>query len=211
MASNWPKLDYNEWKDTRELLHLWTQIVGKIRLSKEPWANHSWYSTLYVTSRGLGTSAVSNGDANFSLEFDFLEHQLILQSSDRKIISLHLRSETISSFFEHLMDALKRIGVEANFDPRPNEMMDITPFAEDTRSRIYSPEQAWNYWQVLVRVNNVLKKFRAEFVGKCSPVHFFWGSFDLAVTRFSGRRAPEHPGHVPHLSDRVAREAYSHE
>jgi hypothetical protein len=207
----WPLLVYDDWKETRETLHLWTQVVGKIRLSKEPWANHSWYSTLYLTSRGLGTSAISDGEKVFSLEFDFLDHQLLIQSSERRTSNLHLRSESVASFYSRVMDALKEMGIQTMFDLHPNEVADVTPFNEDTRSRIYSPEQAWNYWQVLVRVNNVFKQFRAEFVGKCSPVHFFWGSFDLAVTRFSGRRAPEHPGHVPHLSDRVAKEAYSHE
>jgi hypothetical protein len=210
-ASRWPQLDYNDWKETHETLHLWTQIVGKIRLSKETWANHSWYSALYVTSRGIGTSAISNGEENFSLDFDFLDHHLILQSSRRRSSTIRLRSESIASFYDRVMNALREIGVEAVIDPHPNEVEDATSFPQDKRPRIYSPEQAWNYWKALVRVNNVLKQFRAQFVGKCSPVHFFWGSFDLAVTRFSGRRAPEHPGRVPHLCDRVAREAYSHE
>jgi hypothetical protein len=211
MNSTWPQLDYASWKDTYQTLQLWTQIVGKIRLSKEPWNNHSWYFTLYVTSRGLGTSAISDGDRNFSIEFDFINHRLDFQVSDGRSLSLPLRNETVATFYGRVMSALDELGIETHFSPAPNELEDGTPFAEDTVHKVYKPEQAHACWQVFVPVTNILKKFRAQFLGKCSPVHFFWGGFDLAVTRFSGRRAPVHPGGVPHLADRVTREAYSHE
>lgn len=211
METEWPGLDYNDWIETYKTVHLWTQIVGKIRLSKEPWANHSWYSTLYVSSRGLTTSAISDGQKTFSLDFDFINQSLLIENSDGGYLNFSLQAEPISKFYNRVMTALHELRIEAVFDLHPNEIMDSVPFPEDSRPRIYNPEQAHNFWQVLVRVNNVFKDFRSRFVGKCSPVHFFWGSFDLAVTRFSGRRAPLHPGHVTHLPDRVAREAYSHE
>lgn len=211
MSATWPDLDYTSWKQTYETLHLWTQIVGKIRLSKEPWANHSWFSTLYLTSRGLGTSAVSDGDRNFSIEFDFISHRLDFQVSDGRCLTITLKSETVASFYQRVMSALSELGIESHFSAVPNELADGTPFFDDIGHKVYDPDQANAFWRALVPINNVLKIFRARFVGKCSPVHFFWGSFDLAVTRFSGRTAPPHPGGVPHLPDRVAREAYSHE
>lgn len=211
MSALWPQLDYASWKDTYETLHLWTQIIGKIRLAKEPWANHSWFSTLYVTSRGLSTSAIADGHRNFSIEFDFLRHRLILKVSDGPYVDFFLRSETVATFYERVMSTLRGLKIEPHFSPIPNELVDVTPFSNDTRHKIYDRSQAEAFWQALVPINNILNVFRSRFVGKCSPVHFFWGSFDLAVTRFSGRTAPPHPGGVPHLPDRVAREAYSHE
>jgi hypothetical protein len=211
MSARWPQLEYDAWHDTYKTLHLWTQIVGKIRLSKEPWANHSWFSTLYVTSRGLGTSAISDGDRNFSIEFDFIGARLILQVSDGRSLDFPLQSEDVASFYRRVMGILKELGIETRFSAIPNELEDATAFFADTGHKVYDPEQARAFWQVLVPINNVLKLFRSRFVGKSSPVHFFWGSFDLAVSRFSGRPAPPHPGGVPHLADRVAREAYSHE
>ncbi len=211
MDTEWPSLDYSDWIETCKTLHLWTQIVGKVRLSKEPWTNHSWHSTLYVSSRGLTTSAISNGQKTFSLDFDFINQSLLIESSDGGYLNFPLQAETISQFYNRVMSSLHELRIEAVFDPHPNETPDNLSFPEDFRARIYNPERAYNFWQVLVRVNNVFKEFRSGFVGKCSPVHFFWGSFDLAVTRFSGRRAPLHPGHITHLPDRVVREAYSHE
>lgn len=211
MNALWPKLDYSSSKDTYETLHLWTQIVGKIRLSKEPWANHSWFSTLYVTARGLGTSAISDGDRNFSIEFDFLNHRLVFQVSDGRSMEIPLQSEDVATFYRRIMGVLSELGIETCFSAIPNELENAIPFSADTDHRVYNRERAAAFWQALVPVNNVLKLFRSRFLGKCSPVHFFWGSFDLAVSRFSGRAAPVHPGGVPHLSDRVTREAYSHE
>lgn len=211
MSASWPQLDYASWKDTCETLHLWTQIVGKVRLSKEPWANHSWYSTLYVTPRGLGTSAISDGDKNFSVEFDFISHRLEFQLSDGRCRVFTLQNEEVASFYQRVMSTLGELDIEAHFSPTPNETDDATPFFADTRHKTYNPDQANAFWRSLVPINNILKIFRSRFIGKCSPVHFFWGSFDLAVSRFSGRPAPPHPGGVPHLPNRVAREAYSHE
>ena len=211
MKPNWPELIYEDWKDTYATLHRWVQIVGKIRLSKEPWCNHSWSSTLYVTSCGLGTSAISNGPLNFSIDFDFLNHQLIFQTSDARKICLPLQSESVSVFYKRVMDALDKLSIDAHFYPYPNELPDATFFGSDKEHRVYNPEHVQNLYRTLVPIDNALKEFRSRFEGKCSPVHLFWGSFDLAVTRFSGRVAPAHPGGIPHLPDRVAKEAYSHE
>lgn len=209
--SQWPSLNYDSWKDTCTTLHLWTQIIGKIRLCKEYWVNHSWTSTLYVTPRGLGTSNVSNGDKSFSIEFDFIKSQLRFLDSSGKIIELPLQSESVAEFYQRVQQALKELEISTNFDARPNELEAALPFSEDTQDRVYEASQAYTFWQVLVRINNVMNEFRSKFVGKSSPVHFFWGSFDLALTRFSGKTAPEHPGGVPHLADKVVKEAYSHE
>ncbi len=211
MESSWPKLDYAEWKPTYETLHRWLQIIGKLRLCKTPLVNHSWNSTFYVTSRGLTTSAIPLGERNLTVDFDFLNHKLIFQDSLGKSMTMVLQNESVASFYTRVHECLNVMEVIPTFDPTPNELADATPFAEDGVHCTYDRLQAHRAWQVLVRVNNVLQNFRAEFVGKSSPVHFFWGSFDLAVTRFSGKRAPEHPGGIPHLPDEVVREAYSHE
>lgn len=211
METFWPKLDYDKWKMTYETLHRWVQIVGKIRLCREPWVNHSWSSTLYVTPRGLGTSAIPSDHGNFSIDFDFIDHSLKFSSSDGKRIQFPLQSESVAAFFNRCMEAVSDLGVQVHFDSRPNELVDAIPFSQDNQHCTYVSSDAYTCWQVLVQVNNVFKEFRSDYVGKCSPVHFFWGSFDLAVTRFSGRRAPKHPGGAPHLSDKVVQEAYSHE
>lgn len=211
MSEIWPELNYESWKHTYHTLHRWVQIVGKIRLCKEPWSNHSWSSTLYVTSRGLGTSAIPTSWGNFSIDFDFIQHKLVIQTSTGEEVALHLQNESVANFYERVSNTLKYLGISTNFDPRPNELPDATLFAEDLERRTYVPEDAKRFWDALVNINNVFKSFRSTYVGKASPVHFFWGSFDLAVTRFSGRRAPQHPGGIPHLSNRVVREAYSHE
>jgi len=211
MEHSWPVLDYVEWKPTLETLLRWVQIVGKLRLCKTPPTNHSWNTTLYVTSRGLTTSAIPLNERNMTASFDFFNHNLILQDSNGAEEVIELRNESVSDFYQRFMKALEGLNVSVNFDPVPNEVIDAIPFEEDTLHRTYDRIHAHRFWQALVRVDNVLQKFRSNFVGKSSPVHFFWGSFDLAVTRFSGRRAPEHPGGVPHLSDTVVREAYSHE
>lgn len=207
----WPKLEYSEWKATYETLHRWLQIVGKLRMCKSPWANHSWNTALYLSSRGLTTSAIPLGDRNLTIELDFFEHKIVFDDSFGKHFELNLESESVASFYKRFNDAMKLLEVHPTFDPSPNEVMDAIPFGKDETHCTYNKDHAFNCFQVLVRVSNVLQDFRADFIGKSSPVHFFWGSFDLAVTRFSGRRAPQHPGGIPHLSDDVVREAYSHE
>ena len=211
MEVSWPHLEYQDWKPTYETLHRWLQIVGKLRMCKSPWLNHSWNTTLYVTSRGLSTYAIPLGERNLTVEFDFIDHLLILKDSLGKNLSMVLQDEPVAAFYERFLDALKIIDVQITFNPAPNEISDATPFYDDLHHKNYEPLDAHNCFQTLVRIANVLEDFRADFIGKSSPVHFFWGSFDLAVTRFSGRRAPEHPGGVQHLSDAVVQEAYSHE
>lgn len=211
MSHAWPKLNYQKWKPTYETLHRWFQVVGKLRLCKSPWVNHSWNSALYVTSRGLTTSAIPLGDRSLTVDFDFIGHKVIFQDSHGLSSEMFLQNETVASFYQRFCHTLSMYKVEPTFEKTPNEVMDATPFHQDTTHCTYNPEDAHNLFQVLVRVSNVLLDYRSEFVGKSSPVHFFWGSFDLAVTRFSGLRAPDHPGGVPNLSEEVVREAYSHE
>jgi len=211
VETSWPKLDYSEWKATYETLHRWLQIVGKLRLCKSPWTNHSWNTTFYINSRGLTTSAIPLDDRVLTVDFDFIDHQLIFQDSIGKNFTILLQSESVASFYSRFLEALTVMEVKPTFDPHPNEVSDATAFDEDTIHATYDPLHVHQCFQVLVRAHNVLQDFRSNFVGKSSPVHFYWGSFDLAVTRFSGRRAPEHPGGVPHLSNEVVREAYSHE
>jgi hypothetical protein len=176
-----------------------------------PWINHSWHVTLYVTARGLTTSPVPCGAKSFQIDFDFIDHQLPVRTSDGEVRSLALRPRSVADFHRELMATLRELGVEVAIDPRPNELEDATPFAADEGHASYDRDAANRFWRVLVQADRVLTAFRARFLGKCSPVHFFWGAFDLAVTRFSGRPAPRHPGGVPHLPDWVVREAYSHE
>lgn len=211
MQNPWPRLEYNEWIHTYETLHRWTQIVGKVRLRKTDWVNHSWHSTLYVTSSGLSTSPIYDGERSFTIDFDFCTHQLVVTTNEGVKVAWPLQSESVADFYHRLMQTIDSLHFRVHIDPRPNEVDDSTPFYNDMFHATYVPARAQSFWQVLVQVDRVLKKFRSEFLGKCSPVHFFWGSFDMAVTRFSGRAAPAHPGGVPHLPDRVAREAYSHE
>ncbi|MGH7482789.1 MAG: DUF5996 family protein [Longimicrobiales bacterium] len=207
----WPELAYNDWKDTCATLHLWTQIVGKIRLACTPWTNHSWHVTQYVTARGLTTSAIPHGRRTFEIDFDFIDHVLRIAASDGGRANVELRPRSVSDFHRTLMTELDRLGLPVRIHGSPNEVVEAIPFERDDVHRSYDPEYAQRFWQVLASTARVLTEFRAGFIGKCSPVHFFWGSFDLAVTRFSGRPAPEHPGGVPNLPDRVTREAYSHE
>jgi hypothetical protein len=207
----WPTLPFEEWRDTANTLHMWTQIVGKVRLAQTPWINHSWHVTLYVTARGLTTSAIPHGERIFQIDFDFTDHQLIVSTSDGDVRALPLEPQTTADFYSRLMGALKELGVPVSIHPRPNEVEKAIPFAEDREHASYDGEAAHRFWRALVQVDRVFEAFRAPFVGKCSPVHFFWGSFDLAVTRFSGRAAPAHPGGFPNMPDRITREAYSHE
>jgi hypothetical protein len=210
-VDTWPDLPLPEWQDTYATLHMWTQIVGKIRLAQTPWVNHSWHVTLYVTSRGLTTSPIPHGTRTFQIDFDFIDHELLIQSSDGGRRAIPLRPRTVASFYHEVMTALRELGLEVRIRTTPNEVERAIPFPEDHEHASYAPEQAHRLWRILVQSDRVLKAFRARFIGKCSPVHFFWGAFDLAVTRFSGRPAPVHPGGVPNFPDWIAREAYSHE
>ena len=208
---DWPELNYAEWKDTCATLHMWTQIVGKIRLKLSPWTNHSWHVTLYVTARGLTTSPIPHGTDTFEIRFDFIDHNLRILKSDGGQRSLPLKPQSVADFYKAVMNALDELGLSVKIDTTPNEIVNPIPFENDEKHRAYDAEYANRFWRVLVQADRVFKDFRSRFCGKCSPVHFFWGSFDFAVTRFSGRQAPPHPGGVPHLPDAITREAYSQE
>ncbi len=207
----WPELRYTAWKDTAATLQLWTQIVGKTRLALTPWLNHSWHVTLRVTARGLATPLISAGGQDLQIEFDFLDHVLWLRTSDGQQRRLSLRPMPVAEFYSDFLQLLSNAGMDVRLDDMPNEIADAIPFARDFTHGAYDRESAQRFWRVLLASHAVFQRFRTGFLGKASPVHFFWGSFDLAVTRFSGRSAPRHPGGVPHLPDAVAREAYSHE
>jgi hypothetical protein len=207
----WPALLFAEWKDTAITLHMWTQIVGKIRLTLSPWTNHSWHVTLYVTSRGLTTSPIPHGLSTFEMQFDFIDHQLLIDKSDGARRTLELKSQSVAEFYRTLMKTLEGLDLAVTINTTPNEIENPIPLDRDEEHQSYDSEYANRFWRVLVQSDRVFKEFRSRFCGKCSPVHFFWGSFDLAVTRFSGRPAPPHPGGVPHLPDEITREAYSQE
>ena len=207
----WPSLPLDHWKDTYATLHRWTQIVGKIRLRQTPWINHSWHVALYVTARGLTTSLMAHGTRSFQIDFDFVDHRLVVATGEGMVRAIELRPMAVADLYARLFTTLYDLELPVKINPMPNELPDATPLDTDFEHASYDPEYANRFWRVLVQSERILKSFRARFIGKCSPVHFFWGSFDMAVTRFSGRRAPQHPGGVPHLPDEVAREAYSHE
>jgi hypothetical protein len=211
MAEAWPALPLDEWRDTYETLHRWTQIVGKVRLVQLPWINHAWHSTLYVTARGLTTGPVPHGTTTFQVNFDFLDHKLTVRTSMGGMRTLRLAPRSVAAFYRDFMDTLDDLDVPVRIHTKPNEVADATPLDRDTKRASYDPAAVTRFWRALSQADRVLTDFRARFQGKCSPVHFFWGSFDLAVTRFSGRTAPPHPGGVPNLPDWVARDAYSHE
>ena len=193
-ASPWPTLDYAAWKDTCATLHLWTQIVGKIRLAQTPWTNHSWHVTLYVTARGLTTSPIPDGARTFQIDFDFIDHRLLIETSDGAVTTMLLTPRPVADFYQCLLAQLVKLGLHVKIHTTPNEIIDAIPFELDQQHASYDAASAHRFWQALVQADRVFKQFRAGFIGKCSPVHFFWGSFDLAVTRFSGRPAPQHPG-----------------
>ncbi len=207
----WPSLPLASWTDTYATLHLWIQIVGKIRLVQSPWINHSWHVPLYVTAKGLTTSSIPYGTRTFQIEFDFLSHRLIVQTSDGRIGGFPLEPQSVAAFYRRLMDEMERLDLHVDIYKKPNEIPEPIRFDQDESHRSYDPEYANRFWRILVQADRVFKQFRARFIGKCSPVHLFWGALDLAVTRFSGRTAPEHPGGIPNLPDWVTREAYSHE
>ena len=207
----WPALPFKSWEDSCTTLHLWTQIVGKIRLAQTPWTNHSWHVTLYVTPRGLTTSSIPYNGRAFRIDFDFIDHAMLIQTSDGAERRLALAPRSVAAFHDALMAALAEVDIRVRIHGSPNEVANPIPFRQDREHTAYDPEYAQRFWRVLLQADRVFKQFRTRFLGKVSPVHFFWGSFDHAVTRFSGRKAPPHPGGIPHLPDAVTREAYSHE
>jgi hypothetical protein len=207
----WPALPFEQAKPTWDTLQLWTQIVGKIRLALTPWQPHAWHTTLYVSARGLSTSPIATDHRIFDIEFNFMAHALNIRVSDGRHLTIGLKALSVATFYAELMDALNKLGIDVMIHDRPNEVPDPIPFAEDHVHASYEADHAERLWQAMLQIDRVLKIFRTGFLGKSSPVHFFWGSFDLAVTRFSGRRAPLHPGGIPNLPDRVTQEAYSHE
>jgi hypothetical protein len=207
----WPDLAYSSWRDTAVTLQLWTQIVGKIRLALTPWLNHGWQVPLYVTSRGLGTSPIPVGREILEIEFDFIAHQLRVRTSMGAERCIVLVPQSVSEFYRQLTSQLRELGISVSIHEMPNEVSDPIAFSKDDSHRSYDAAAVHAFWRVLIQVDGIFKRFRTGFLGKASPVHFFWGSFDLAVTRFSGRSAPPHPGGVHGLPDAVTREAYSHE
>jgi hypothetical protein len=210
-GAEWPALPLDAWEDTFATVHRWTQIVGKIRLARTPWTNHSWHVVLHVTARGLTTSPIADGARTFTIDFDFVDHRLCVHTSDGAVRAFPLEPQSVAAFHARLFALLADLGIEVAIYGRPNEIEDATPFAEDRAHASYDAEYVQRCWRILARTQCVLQVFRARFIGKCSPIHLFWGGFDLAVTRFSGRTAPPHPGGIPNLPDRVTREAYSHE
>lgn len=207
----WPALPLEAWADSYATLHRWIQIVGKLRMARSPWMNHSWHVTLYVTARGLTTALIPYDERAFQIEFDFIAHQLIVQTSDGRTARVPLLPQSVATFYSRLMAELRGLGLPMAICRMPNELADTIPFDEDEIHRAYDAEYVNRFWRILVQAARVFTQFRAGFAGKCSPVHFFWGAADLAVTRFSGRPAPRHPGGTPNLPDWVTREAYSHE
>ena len=207
----WPDLSRLDLRPTTDAVHLWSQVVGKIRLMMTPWTNHSWHVTLYLCASGLTTGLIPAGPRAFELEFNFLKDALIIRDTDGQERIIELRPQSVAAFYAATMRAIGEIGLEVQIDPMPCELPEAVPFATDEVVRAYDGGVARAYWRALVQVQRVLHLFRTRFVGKCSPIHLFWGSFDLAVTRFSGRQAPAHPGGAPHMPDAVARDAYSQE
>jgi hypothetical protein len=202
----WPELKFSDWQETLATLHMWTQVVGKVRLELTPLINHWWNVPLYVSARGLTTSAMPYGDRALEIEFDFIDHKLRMECSDGASRTLDLRPQSVADFYAEVMNALHELGFKVEIWTMPVEVPNPIRFTEDHEHKSYDPEYANRFWQALVKMEAVLQEFRSRFIGKCSPVHFFWGSFDMAVTRFSGRRAPEREG-----ADSITREAYSHE
>src|SRR5689334_15126749 len=204
--ATWPALPLAAWQGTYQTLHMWMQIVGKVRLALSPPVNHWWAVTLYVTPRGLTTSPIPYGTRTFAVTFDFLDHTLRVRTSDNMTRTMALSARAVADFYAEFMSTLDALGMPVTINPVPQEVPNPIRCDEDYEHCFYDAEYATRWWRILMQSDRVLKQFRARFIGKCSPVHFFWGSFDLAVTRFSGRRAPERPG-----ADRMTREAYSHE
>ena len=211
VTTTWPALPLAQWETTRDTLHLWTQIVGKVRLALEPWVNHSWHIPLYVNARGLTTSLMPAGGRGLEMQFDFTRHVLELRTTDGRERHVRLEPRSVADFYAETMARLAELEVAVQIWPRPVELPDVIPFPEDDKHASYDAEFANRFWRSLVQSHRVLTAFRSRFTGKVSPVHFFWGAFDLAVTRFSGRTAPRHPGGVPNCAAWVMEEAYSQE
>jgi len=211
VVAEWPALPLASWQDTYATLHRWLQIVGKTRLALAPMQNHWWQVTLYLTSRGVTTSAMPAGERSVEVELDFIAHQLVARTSEGDARTLPLAPRSVAVFYDDYLALLRSLGVAPRIYPVPVEIADVTPFPRDHDHASYDPDAAQRCWRALLASDRVLKEFRGRFIGKSSPSHFFWGSFDLACTRFSGRRAPPHPGGVPNCPDYVTREAYSHE
>ena len=211
MSDAWPAIPYPDWQETCTALHLWSQIVGKYRIKRSPWLNHSWHATLYVTPRGLTTGPVPDGARTIALAFDVQGQRLVAEADDGALAGFPLEAMSVADFLARTADAVAKVGGRFAIHPSPNEVADPVPFAGDTVPRPYDADAVRRFHAALVRIDRVFARFRTAFLGKASPVHLFWGSFDLAVTRFSGRCAPSHPGGIPSLPDAVTREAYSHE
>ena len=208
---NWPVLNFAEMQDTIETLHQWIQIVGKIRLKTMPWQNHSWHTALYVTPSGYSTHGIPYQGKIFQIDFDFKKHKLLLQCSNTETITIDLKPKTVANFYNELFEKLSGLGIEVKIHSKPNEMEPAIPFSENTVNKSYDPNAANALWQAMLKANAVFNEFRSDFIGKASPVHLFWGAFDLAVTRFSGNPAPLHQGGMPNMSLEVMQEAYSQE
>jgi hypothetical protein len=207
----WPALSFEEGQNTCATLHMWMQIVGKIRLVQTPWLNHAWHVPFYLTARGVTTSPIPYSTRTFEIDFDFIDHRLQILTNDGMTRNLPLQPQPVADFYHELFANLAALGFDITIHARPNEVMDAIPFEQDRVHATYNAEYVNRFWRVLTQTDRVLKLFRTGFIGKCSPVHFFWGSMDLAVTRFSGRTAPEHPGGAPNCPNWIMREAYSHE
>jgi hypothetical protein len=211
VSSSWPHIPYEPWRETCSALHLYAQVVGKYRLARTPWVNHSWHATFYVNARGLTTSLVPDDPGGVEISFDLLGHAVTGAATDGRRAEFALGSMSVAGFHKRFVDLLRSLGASSDDFGKPNEVLDPIPFTKDQAERPYDAEAVARYFQALIAVDRVFKRFRTGFLGKDSPVHLFWGSFDLAVTRFSGRPAPRHPGGIPALPDSVTREAYSHE
>ena len=208
---SWPSLPVAEWEATRDTLHMWSQVVGKVRMALAPPVNHWWHTTLYLSPRGLTTSLIPYGQGGLEMEFDFRRHQLTLETSEGERRAVALEPKPVAQFHAETMAALGELGIAVEILPRPVEVVTAIPFPEDYEHAAYDPDAAQRFWRLLLQADRVLSGFRGRFIGKVSPVHFFWGAFDLAVTRFSGRPAPAHPGGAPNCAPWVMEEAYSHE
>lgn len=210
-SSAWPELDFIQIKETLETLHQWIQIVGKIRLKTMPWQNHSWHTTLYISSSGYTTHGIPYKGRIFQIDFDFIKHQLIIQCSDSEEKRMDLYPRSVADFHRELFEKLKGINLDIKIHPKPNELEQAIPFQDNTVNSAYDPEAAKALWKAMLKAHEVFTIFRSEFIGKVSPVHLFWGAFDLAVSRFSGKEAPLHPGGMPNMPLKVMQEAYSRE